>query len=63
MRRAIRNLSSNSPTPPRLCDVVIDGDNVDLEFKFKDRIERIPYEDVDHQVHAAIQSYKRAANE
>ncbi|MEI3219695.1 MAG: hypothetical protein V8S08_08915 [Lachnoclostridium sp.] len=33
MRQAIRNLSSSKPTPPRFCDVIIEGDDVQLEVK------------------------------
>ena len=62
MRRPIRNLSSNSSCPTRICDVVIDGDNVDLEFKHKDRIERIPLNEFNFQVDSAINSYKQQLN-
>lgn len=62
MRRPIRNLSSNSSCPPRICDVVIDGDNVDLEFKHKDHIERIPLKEFNFQVDSAIDSYKQQLN-
>ena len=43
MRQAIRNLSSDKPTPPRFCDVVIDGDEVQLEVKTdKNKYETMP---------------------
>ena len=61
MRQAIRNLSSDKPTPPRFCDVIIDGDDVQLEVKtYKNRYEKISWEDMQYQVNAAI---KKAANE
>ena len=47
MRQAIRNLSSDKPTPPRFCDVVIDGDEVQLEVKTdKNKYETISWEDI-----------------
>ena len=63
MRRSIRNLNSNSSVPPRLFDIIIDNERVDLEIKYKDRYERIPWQDVVRQVEAATDSYKRAVNE
>ena len=61
MRQAIRNLSSSKPTPPRFCDVIIEGDDVQLEVKTdKDKYETISWEDMQYQVNAAI---KKAANE
>ena len=59
MRQAIRNLSSDKTTPPRFCDVVIDGDEVQLEVKTdKNKYETISWEDMQYQVNAAI---KKAA--
>lgn len=61
MRQAIRNLNSNKRTPPRFCDVIIDGDDVQLEVKTdKNKYETISWEDMQYQVNAAI---KKAANE
>jgi len=61
LRQAIRNLSSNKPTPPRFCDVIINGDDVQLEVKTeKNKYETISWEDMQYQVNAAI---KKAANE
>lgn len=61
MRQAIRNLSSDKPTPHRFCDVIIDGDDVQLEVKTdKNKYETISWEDMQYQVNAAI---KKAANE
>ena len=61
MRKAIRILSSSRPTPPRFCDVIIMGNEVLLEVKTeKHKYERIPWEEMNYQVDAAI---KRAANE
>ena len=58
IRRPIRNLSSDKPTPPRLFDVLIDvqhPDEVYIEQKVdKNRVERIPWDDVKHQVESAI---------
>lgn len=61
MRQAIRNLNSDKPIPPRFCDVIIDGDDVQLEVKTdKDKYETISWEDMKYQVNAAI---KKAARE
>jgi hypothetical protein len=61
LRQAIRNLSSSKPTPPRFCDVIIEGDDVQLEVKTdKYKYETISWEDMQYQVNAAI---KKAANE
>jgi hypothetical protein len=41
--------------PPRFCDVIVDGEKVYLEQKIsKDKYVTIPWEDVVHQVKAAI---------
>lgn len=46
-RKQIRNFFSSKPIPPRLFDVVVDGENVDLEFKTgKNEFERVPWRDV-----------------
>lgn len=61
MRQPIRNLSSSKPTPPRFCDVIVDGKKVILEVKTdKNKYETISWEDMQYQVNAAI---KRAAEE
>ncbi len=55
MRKAIRNLKSDKPTPPRFCDVIIEGNEVNLEIKKdKNRYETISWEDMKNQVDAAI---------
>lgn len=54
IKRPVRNLSSNKPIPPRVLDVVIDGDKIDLEIKInKNKFERIPWYDVIYQVEVA----------
>lgn len=59
LRQAIRNLSSDKPTPPRFCDVIVEEDEVTLEVKTdKNKYETISWEDMQHQVNAAI---KKAA--
>lgn len=60
MRRAIRNYQSEKTNPPRFCDVVIEGDSVDLEVKIhKNRYERISWEDMKYQVGQAISQAER----
>ncbi len=63
MRRPIRNLNSSSQVPTRVFDVVIDEEHVDLEVKYKNRVERIPWQDVVRQVDDATKTYKKAVNE
>jgi len=54
IKKAVRNLHSDKPNPPRVFDVIVDGDRIDLEVKInKGRIERISWEDVLYQVEAA----------
>ena len=54
MRKAIRNLHSDKPIPPRFCDVIVDGDKVYLEKKTdKAKYETILWDDVLYQVEAA----------
>lgn len=54
IKRPIRNLHSDKPTPPRFCDVVIEDGKVFLEKKSdKNKYEKIPWEDVVYQVEAA----------
>ena len=51
IKRPIRNLHSDKLTPPRFCDVVIEGGKVFLEKKSdKNKYEKIPWEDVVYQV-------------
>lgn len=60
VRRAIRNLQSEKPNPPRFCDVVIDGREVNLEVKIqKNHYERISWEDMQYQVGQAIRQAER----
>lgn len=54
IKKPIRNLHTSKTTPPRFCDVIVDGENVYLEQKIKDKYVKIPWEDVLHQVKAAI---------
>lgn len=58
MKKPIRNLHSNKEVPPRFCDVVIDDGRIYLEKKEKNIYEKIPWEDVTHQVNIAISEYK-----
>lgn len=54
VKRPAQNLHSDKPTPPRFCDVIVEGDNVFLEKKSdKNKYEKIPWEDVVYQVEAA----------
>ncbi len=54
LRKAIRDLQSDSPTPPRFCDVVVDGDEVYLEQKKgKNKYITISWEDIVYQVDIA----------
>ena len=55
IKKPIRNLHTSKTTPPRFCDVIVDGDKVYLEQKIsKNKYVTIPWEDVVHQVKAAI---------
>jgi len=64
IRRPIRNLASNKPVPPRLFDVVIDEEHPDkvfIEQKVdKKKTERVPWEEVKHQVESAIREVRPA---
>ena len=33
IEKPIRDLHSSKPTPPRFCDVIVDGDQIYLELK------------------------------
>jgi hypothetical protein len=59
VKRPVRDLHSDKPTPPRFCDVIVEGDMVFLEKKSdKNKYEKIPWDDVVYQVEAA-----KAANQ
>ena len=64
IRRPIRNLASNKPVPPRLFDLLIDEENPEriyIEQKVdKNTKERVPWEEVKHQVESAINELKTA---
>lgn len=64
IRRPIRNLASDKPVPPRLFDVVIDEEHPDkvfIEQKVdKKKTERVPWEEVKHQVESAIREVRPA---
>jgi hypothetical protein len=51
--RPIFSFSNERPTPQRVFDVVVDGNNVDLEIKNKKKIVKIPWDEVVSQVEAA----------
>lgn len=54
VKRGIRSMHSKDPNPPRLFDVIVDGDNIDLEIvTSKKEKETIPWNDVVLQVKAA----------
>ncbi len=51
IRKPIRNVRSLKDIPPRVFDVVVDGEKVDLEVKIgKNTYETIPWQDVVNQV-------------
>jgi hypothetical protein len=55
IKQPIRNLHTSKIIPERFCDVIVDGEKVYLEQKIsKDKYVTIPWEDVVHQVKAAI---------
>lgn len=55
LKQPIRNFRTSKTTPPRFCDVVVDGENVYLELKISSvRVVTIPWEDFKYQVQAAI---------
>jgi len=54
IKKPIRNLHTSMVMPPRFCDVIVDGEKVYLEQKIKDKYVTIPWEDVVHQVKAAL---------
>ena len=64
IRRPIRNLASNKPVPTRLFDLLIDEEHPErifIEQKVdKKTTERVPWEEVKHQVESAINELKTA---
>ena len=57
MKTPIRNLRSSKPIPPRVFDVVIDGDELALEIKTgKNQYETVSWSDVVSQVEQARNS-------
>ncbi len=43
-RQSIRSINSSKQIPPRLFDVVVDGEDVEVEFKTgKNEYERMPW--------------------
>lgn len=54
VKKPVRNLSSTKPVPPRLFDVLVDGDDVAIQVKTgKNEYETVPWPDVVSQVEAA----------
>lgn len=55
-RKPIRNLHSNKAVPPRFCDVIVDGNKVNLEIKTeRNKYATIPWNDVVRQVGIAVE--------
>ena len=51
IRKPIRDLHSDQQVPPRVFDVIVDGDRVALEVKVdKKKFVTIPWKDVVYQV-------------
>ncbi len=56
MRKSIVNLHSEKQQPPRFCDVIVEGNDIQLEVKSdKGKLEKIPWDDVVYQVEVAKQ--------
>ncbi len=54
VKTPIRNLRSSKPVPPRLCDILIEGEEIALQFKIgKNEYETVPWQDVVLQVKQA----------
>ena len=54
VKKPVRNLNSTKPVPPRLFDVLVDGDDVSIQVKTgKNEYETVPCPDVVSQVEAA----------
>lgn len=57
-KRPIRDLRSTKPVPPHFCDVeVVDG-KAKLVWRDKKKYKEIYWEDMKHQVEAAIEDSK-----
>ena len=54
----IRNLQSNKPVKPRVCDLVVDGNNAILEFKQGKTTESVPLDSFIRQVNEAKKKTK-----
>ena len=56
MRIPIRSMGSGEKIPPRVFDLEIEGDNVDIVVKLnKDKYEKVPWQLVEYQVRLAIE--------
>lgn len=60
IRRAIRNLSSTKPVPPRLFDVLIDDEHTPRKVYIEQKIDKqhkelVLWEDIKYQVERVIQ--------
>ena len=53
MKRPIYIYSNNGASRRRMCDVIVEGDKVELEFKHDKQYDRISWSDMVHQVQAA----------
>ena len=54
VKRPILSFSDEKPTPQRVFDVIVEGNNIDLEIKNdKKKIVTIPWDEVVSQVEAA----------
>ena len=54
VKKPVRNIRSSKPVPPRLFDVLVDGDDVSIQVKTgKNEYETVPWPDVVSQVEAA----------
>ena len=61
IRIPIYNLHSGKASPQRYCDLIIDGENIQIEKKqSKEKYDTIPWEDLWYQVNAALQQLKSA---
>lgn len=53
LKRPVRNLQSKKPIPPRLFDILVDGDALSIQVKTgKNEYETVPWQDVLKQVEA-----------
>ncbi len=53
MRIPIHNLRSSKNPPPRLCDAIVENNDVMIEFKLNKHLELIKWDDLVYQVNAA----------